>query len=80
MILSQFLKSLFVILKLQEFLVPQNLCFLLQEDEVDNFASQFPEIVSAKVYEFLTCAEYDFDLIYSVTRKNHQMSIKVAQK
>jgi len=58
MLLSQFLTSLFVVLRLQEFLAPHNLCLIVEEDRLDNLDSELAEILLTKSLKVLTCTKY----------------------
>jgi hypothetical protein len=55
MIFLQYWKALLVVLKLKEFLVPNNLCFLVDEDQMENDFWQGSEIVKNNGVRFLTC-------------------------
>jgi len=58
MILSQLIKSLLIILRLDEFLKPDNLSFIVQDDALDSIDSQFAEVLSTKGSKILTCSKY----------------------
>jgi len=45
-------------LRLKEFLNPHNLCFIVQEDDLDSIGYQFSDILSTKSAKILTCAKY----------------------
>jgi hypothetical protein len=55
MIALQYWKSFLLVLKLKEILFPIHLCFLIDENELENEFWQFSEILEINGARFLTC-------------------------
>jgi hypothetical protein len=55
MIFLQYWQTLLSVLKLREFLSPNNLCFLVDENQLESEYWQVSEIVETTGVRFLTC-------------------------
>ena len=55
MMFLQYWKAVLLVLKLQEFLTPSNLCFLVDENRMEMEFEQISEIVKTNGVRFLTC-------------------------
>jgi hypothetical protein len=51
----QYWKAVLLVLKLQEFLTPSNLCFLVDDNQMEMELEQISEIVKTNGVRFLTC-------------------------
>jgi hypothetical protein len=51
----QYWKAVLIVLKLQEFLSPTNLCLLVDENQMEMEFGQISEIMKTTGVQFLTC-------------------------
>jgi hypothetical protein len=58
MMFLQYWKAVLLVLKLQEFLSPSNICFLVDENQMEMELGQISEIVKTNGVRFLTCQRY----------------------